>query len=173
MDKYNFKNTCVFAACGVICVTLLGISTMSYANSMYTSDTDTLNVELDDSLYNGLLSLSLSSDNQDSSDIDNLYVFINGKEYPVIENEDGQLVAQNVGLDDPLNITDDIPLTDAAESSRYSVDADGNKVYHIIWGDTLSELAVEFGNSVDELAVYNHIPDPNLIYAEDNLYLPR
>ena len=39
MDKNNFKNTCVFAACGVICVTLLGISTMSYANSMYTSDT--------------------------------------------------------------------------------------------------------------------------------------
>ncbi|MDE7267697.1 MAG: LysM domain-containing protein [Lachnospiraceae bacterium] len=172
MDKNNFKNTCVFAACGVICVTLLGISTMSYADSMYTSDTDTLNIELDDSLYNGLLSLSLSSDNQDSPGIDNLYVFINGKEYPVIENEDGQLVAQNVIPDESLNTTADIPLTDTG-SSRYSVDADGNKVYHIIWGDTLSELAVEFGNSVDELAVYNHIPDPNLIYAEDDLYLPR
>ena len=172
MDKNNFKNTCVFAACGVICVTLLGISTMSYADSMYTSDTDTLNIELDDSLYNGLLSLSLSSDNQDSPDIDNLYVFINGKEYPVIENEDGQLIAQSVIPDESLNTTVDIPLTDTG-SSRYSVDADGNKVYHIIWGDTLSELAVEFGNSVDELAVYNHIPDPNLIYAEDDLYLPR
>ena len=172
MDKNDFKNTCVFAACGVICVTLLGISTMSYANSMYTSDTDTLNIELDDSLYNGLLSLSLSSDNQDSSDIDNLYVFINGKEYPVIENGNGQLVAQNVIPDESLNTTADIPLTDTV-SSRYSVDADGNKVYHIIWGDTLSELAVEFGNSVDELAVYNHIPDPDLIYAEDDLYLPR
>ena len=172
MDKNNFKNTCVFAACGVICVTLLGISTMSYADSMYTSDTDTLNIELDDSLYNGLLSLSLSSDNQDSPDIDNLYVFINGKEYPVIENEDGQLIAQNVIPDESLNTTADIPLADTG-SSRYSVDADGNKVYHIIWGDTLSELAAEFGNSVDELAVYNHIPDPNLIYAEDDLYLPR
>lgn len=172
MDKNDFKNTCVFAACGVICVTLLGISTMSYADSMYTSDTDTLNIELDDSLYNGLLSLSLSSDNQDSPDIDNLYVFINGKEYPVIENEDGQLIAQSVIPDESLNTTADIPLTDTG-SSRYSVDADGNKVYHIIWGDTLSELAVEFGNSVDELAVYNHIPDPNLIYAEDDLYLPR
>lgn len=170
MNKNHFKNTCVFATCGVICITLLGVSTMSFAQSVYTSNTNTLNIELDDSLYNGLL--SLSSDNQNVSDTDPLYVIINGKEYPVIENEDGQLVAQNVEASDPFNTTDDIPLVDDTEPLRYTVDANGNKFYHIIWGDTLSELALEFDNSVDELAIYNHIPDPNLIYAEDDLYLP-
>lgn len=170
MKKNNFKNTCIFAACGVICITLLGISTISFAKSMHTPDTNALTVELDDSLYNGLL--SLSSDNQSDSDVNNLYVIINGKEYPVIENKDGQLVAQNVAPDDPFRTSADIPLSDT-NSSRCTVDANGNKVYHIIWGDTLSELAYEFGNSVDELAVYNHIPDPNLIYAEDDLFLPQ
>lgn len=170
MNKNHFKNTCVFAVCGIICITLLGISTMSFAQSMYASNANTLNIELDDSLYNGLL--SLSSDNQRISDTDHLCVIINGKEYPVIENGDGQLVAQNVGTGDPSNPTADIPLADATEPSRYTVDANGNKVYHIVWGDTLSELALEFDNSVDELAIYNHIPDPNLIYAEDDLYLP-
>lgn len=173
MEKNNFKNTCVFTACSVICITLLGISTMSFAKTMYVPDTNTFNVELDDNLYHGLLSLSQSSDNQDVSNTSNLYVIINGKEYPVIENEDGQLVAQNVGLDEPFHTTADIPLIDTAESSRCTVDANGNRVYHIIWGDTLSELALEFGSSVDELAVHNHIPDPNLIYAEDDLYLPE
>lgn len=170
MNKNYFKNTCVFAACGVICITLLGVSTMSFAQSVYTSNTDTLNIELDDSLYNGLL--SLSSDNQRASDTDHLYVIINGKEYPVIENEDGQLVAQNIEVSDPFNATADIPLVGDTEPLRYTVDTNGSKVYHIIWGDTLSELALEFDNSVDELAIYNHIPDPNLIYAEDDLYIP-
>lgn len=170
MNKNHFKNTCVFAACGVICITLLGVSTMSFAQSVYTSNADTLNIELDDSLYNGLL--SLSSDNQRASDTDHLYVIINGKEYPVIENEDGQLVAQNIEVSDPFNATADIPLAGDTEPLRYTVDANGSKVYHIIWGDTLSELALEFDNSVDELAIYNHIPDPNLIYAEDDLYIP-
>lgn len=170
MNKNNFRNTCVYAACGVICITLLGVSTMSFAKSMYASDTDTLNVVLDESLYNGLL--SLSSDNQAASDMDNLYVIINEREYPVIENEDGQLVAQNVEPDDPSCPVTDIPLADAAETSRCIVDANGNRVYHIIWGDTLSELALEFDSSVDELAIYNQIPDPDLIYAEDDLYLP-
>lgn len=172
MDKNIFKNTCIFAVCGIICITLLGISTMSLAKSMYTSDTDILNIELDDSLYKNLLSLSPSSDSQDSSNMDNLYVIINGKEYPVIRNEDGQLAVQDVRPDNSFTATADMPPADAAESPRYTFDANGNRVYHIIWGDTLSELALEFDSSINELASYNHISDPDLIYAEDSLYLP-
>lgn len=168
MNKNNFKNTCVFAACGVICITLLGVSALSFAKTIYASDTGILNIELDDSLYNGLLSLSESSDGNDRPDMKNLYVIINGREYPVVGNGDGKLVVQNVGTDDI-----DMPLADITGSSRYTIDADGNRVYHIVWGDTLSELALEFGSSVNELAVYNQISNPDLIYAEDDLYLPE
>ena len=103
-----------------------------------------------------------------------VHITVAGGQNAVVENKPAAvcLYRNRTCADESLNTTADIPLTDTG-SSRYSVDADGNKVYHIIWGDTLSELAVEFGNSVDELAVYNHIPDPDLIYAEDDLYLPR
>lgn len=50
MNKNHFKNTYIFAACGVICITLLGVSAMSFAQSAYTSNADTLNIELDDRL---------------------------------------------------------------------------------------------------------------------------
>ncbi len=66
-----------------------------------------------------------------------------------------------------------IPLTDAAEAPHCTVDVNDGRIYRIIWGDTLSELALEFDSSVDELAAYNHIPNPDLIYAEDDLYLPE
>lgn len=171
MKKNNFKNTCIFAVLGVICITLLGISTISFARSMYSSDADTITVKLDDSLYHGLL--SLASDSKNDSEVNNLYVLINGEKYPVIENEGGQPAAQNAKPAGQFNATSDIPLTGTAEASRCTVDSRGNRVYRIIWGDTLSELALEFGSSVDELAIYNHISDPDLIYAEDDLYLPE
>ena len=169
--KDNFKNTCIFAACGVICVTLLGVSTMSFAKSTSAPDTGTLNVILDDSLYNGLL--TLSSDGRGGSDIDNLYVIINGKEYPVTENGDGQLVARTAEPDGSPGIPAGVPSTDTAEAPHCTVDVNGGRIYRIIWGDTLSELALEFDSFVDELAAYNHIPNPDLIYAEDDLYLPE
>lgn len=43
----------------------------------------------------------------------------------------------------------------------------------IIWGDTLSEIAVETGHSVSELAQVNGIVNPDLIYAGDVLVIPE
>lgn len=43
----------------------------------------------------------------------------------------------------------------------------------IIWGDTLSEIAVETGHSVSELAQINGIANPDLIYAGDILVIPE
>ncbi len=44
--------------------------------------------------------------------------------------------------------------------------------YIIQPGDTLSEIALETGFTVQELAEYNGIVDPNLIYAGDSLWIP-
>lgn len=41
--------------------------------------------------------------------------------------------------------------------------------YRIIWGDTLSELAVELDTTVKKLARDNKIKDIDLIYAGDDL----
>lgn len=175
-NKNNFKNTCVFAVCGALSVTLLGLSALSFARTAYAADnTTSLTVQVDDGLYNGLLALSNTSESDVQNNVQDLHVLINGKEYPVIENEDGQFVVQNVEITEPSGTKiaeTDVPLADAIESSKITIDANGNKVYHIVWGDTLSELALEFDNTVEVLADYNHIANPDLIYAEDDLYLP-
>ena len=46
-------------------------------------------------------------------------------------------------------------------------------VYDIVWGDTLSKISNMTGYSVDFLAEYNHISNPNLIYAGSTIRYPK
>lgn len=48
----------------------------------------------------------------------------------------------------------------------------GEKVYIIKWGDTLSYISAETGFSVDEIANLNEIRDVNMIYADSALRIP-
>ena len=52
------------------------------------------------------------------------------------------------------------------------VDPDGNMVYIVKKGDTLSKISGILGYSVDELAEYNHIHNVNLIYVGESLRIP-
>ena len=52
------------------------------------------------------------------------------------------------------------------------VDPEGNMVYVVKKGDTLSAVSRMVGYSVDELAEYNHIKDVNLIYVDESLCIP-
>lgn len=52
------------------------------------------------------------------------------------------------------------------------VDPDGNMVYIVKKGDTLSAVSGIVGYSVDELAEYNHIKNVNLIYIDESLRIP-
>lgn len=55
------------------------------------------------------------------------------------------------------------------------VDAEGI-VYiprRLVWGDTLWDISQETGVSVERLAEYNGIPNPDLIYAGDTLRVPE
>lgn len=49
---------------------------------------------------------------------------------------------------------------------------DDGDIYHIEWGDTLSEISGEVGVSVDQLAHANEIDDVDLIYEGSSLYVP-
>lgn len=44
--------------------------------------------------------------------------------------------------------------------------------YTIVYGDTLSEIALRYGTSVTELASLNGIANPNLIYAGETIQIP-
>lgn len=52
------------------------------------------------------------------------------------------------------------------------VDPEGNMIYVVKKGDTLSAVSRMVGYSVDELAEYNHIKNVNLIYVDESLRIP-
>ena len=55
----------------------------------------------------------------------------------------------------------------SASSKSASVAKDG--IYVVKSGDTLSELAVQFNVSLNDLVAWNHIQNPNLIYVGQQL----
>lgn len=66
------------------------------------------------------------------------------------------------------------PIEDVidCENPYILTDEDGNRYYHIVWGDTLCKISSRVHYSVDELAEYNHIRNVHLIYAESDLRIP-
>ena len=52
------------------------------------------------------------------------------------------------------------------------IDADGNIVYHINEGDTLSGISDKVGYSVDAIANENGIRNPDLIYKDSTIRIP-
>lgn len=76
--------------------------------------------------------------------------------------------------------TDDEERTDdRSEETEYPVDEkyfsiadNGDIIYQIQKGDTLSYISSVFGRPVDEIAEYNHIKNVNLIYADSSIRIP-
>lgn len=54
-----------------------------------------------------------------------------------------------------------------------SADEPRAETYEIEWGDTLSQISVDTGVSVDTLAEANDIANPDLIYAGSALLIPQ
>lgn len=61
------------------------------------------------------------------------------------------------------------PAVSVGEKVQYKLDS---RPRHIVWGDTLSQLAIDENTNMTAIANYNHIADPNVIYAGDNLMIP-
>lgn len=72
--------------------------------------------------------------------------------------------------------TNEVLLDDTSEVPDVSTDKpDENERYTTItirYGDTLSELAIEYNTTVERLVELNNIANPNLIYAGDTLIVP-
>ncbi len=87
-------------------------------------------------------------------------VFFDGVEYMHIENPES-LVGTDSGNNVPYYGTEYVV-----------VDIDGNMVYLVEKGDTLSDVSGRVGYSVQELAEFNSIKNVNLIYAGQTLRVP-
>ncbi len=104
-----------------------------------------------------------------------------------VPSEDGTYLVDQISGDvssteeDTVEPSDTEVSADDSEAVTYPyyigtefvvVDPDGNMVYIVKKGDTLSAVSGIVGYSVDELAEYNHIKNVNLIYIDESLRIP-
>lgn len=104
-----------------------------------------------------------------------------------VPSEDGTYLVDQISGDvssteeDTVKPSDTEVSADDSEAVTYPyyigtefvvVDPDGNMVYIVKKGDTLSAVSGIVGYSVDELAEYNHIKNVNLIYIDESLRIP-
>jgi surface antigen len=53
-----------------------------------------------------------------------------------------------------------------------SVCASSDRTYTVVYGDTLGRIAYRYGTTYQNLAAYNHIANPNLIYVNQLICIP-
>ncbi|MES9859128.1 MAG: LysM domain-containing protein [Sedimenticola sp.] len=88
---------------------------------------------------------------------------------------DGMVPAEwigNAGIGGSVVITPDSGGVRGYTPSGAMIDEAGNVSYRISQGDNLSTIAQGIGSSVEELAAYNNIDDPNIIIAGDVIRKP-
>lgn len=76
------------------------------------------------------------------------------------------------GTDDGTGTSTDGPTPPPERESAPEEAQPADTVYYIQWGDTLSQISLDTGVSVERLAEYNAIPNVNLIYANTILRIP-
>ena len=84
-----------------------------------------------------------------------------------IDENDG-----TTGTDDGTGTSTDGPTPPPERESAPEEAQPADTVYYIQWGDTLSQISLDTGVSVERLAEYNAIPNVDLIYANAILRIP-
>ncbi|MFR8103867.1 MAG: LysM peptidoglycan-binding domain-containing protein [Clostridia bacterium] len=67
-----------------------------------------------------------------------------------------------------INVIDELSLEESRALNTYSI-----IIYFVKPGDTLWSIAKRFRSTVDSIAKVNDIEDPNVIYAGQQLFIPR
>lgn len=80
--------------------------------------------------------------------------------------------------DEKTNTTDNnVAVKDTTDYSVWvantTINTDKNqRSYKVIWGDTLWLISTAWEVPYQEIATYNHIPNPDLIYVDQVIYNP-
>ena len=134
-------------------------------------------------LFSGILFLSTGcDDNKDKEKEDNKSGQVDNKPDDNTGDNgtgdgtpDGTATTEN-GNDSTNNVT----TTNTKDTTDYSVwvanttiNTDKNqRSYKVIWGDTLWLISTAWEVPYQEIARYNHIPNPDLIYVDQIIYNP-
>ena len=133
-------------------------------------------------LFSGILFLSTGCDDKEKTDDKN-----NTEE---VENKTGEKdstsdttettnTTETTTIEDGKTTTngDGTALKDTTDYSVWvantTINTDKNqRSYKVIWGDTLWLISTAWDVPYQEIARYNHIPNPDLIYVDQIIYNP-
>ena len=125
-------------------------------------------------LFSGILFLSTGCDDKDKNDDKKDTTEVDKK------GEDSKLDTKtdDSKTSDTTTTTDnDVAVKDTTDYSVWvantTINTDKNqKSYRVIWGDTLWLISTAWEVPYQEIARYNHIPNPDLIYVDQIIYNP-
>ena len=84
-----------------------------------------------------------------------LYVNYDGRKLQVVDTDEGLHVIEEDGTEEEIG-----EAIAGIGNPKIMTDENGNRYYHIVWGDTLCKISSDVHYSVDELAEYDlRIPD--------------
>lgn len=180
MKKSNNKSTIVYGLGAALILGVAGITAFSSGSLIKWLNTDAdmqyVAAVSESETYADLLNTKPKDRVNDNDDVS-----IN------VPSEDGTYLVDQISGDvssveeNTVKTSDTEVSADDSEAVTYPyyigtefviVDPDGNMVYIVKKGDTLSAVSGMVGYSVDELAEYNHIKNVNLIYIDESLRIP-
>lgn len=154
----NFKLRMIYGVCGALAFILLLSSMLIFPINPSVD----ISIEVDKSMYSTIFEKSTAQSKSTNP-------AKNQGSFDVSSTLELQLTDESTSL----ILDPDVPLSNNIESATAS---DNNNMmidkYHIIWGDTLTEIANTYNYTVEELAQFNNISNPNLIYAGNDISFP-
>lgn len=132
-------------------------------------------------LFSGILFLSTGCDDKDKENTDD-----KKKTTEIEEKNEENSGTTNTTTNDNKTTTDDKTSTTSKDSTALKDTTDysvwvanttintdkSQKSYKVIWGDTLWLISTAWDVPYQEIARYNHIPNPDLIYVDQIIYNP-
>ena len=132
-------------------------------------------------LFSGILFLSTGCGDDSSNDsnpgngseVDNNQEDDNGDNQTDNNSDDGNDEEGNTGIDNNngTSYNDNVDYSVWVANTTINTDKD-QRSYKVIWGDTLWLISTAWDVSYQEIAAFNNIPNPDLIYVDQIIYNP-
>ena len=131
-------------------------------------------------LFSGILFLSTGCGDKEKTEEEKKTEQVDKKETDKKEENKTETDSKTEETTATKESSSDTSKTSTTKTTDYSVwtanttiNTDKNqKSYKVIWGDTLWLISTAWDVSYQEIATYNHIPNPDLIYVDQIIYNP-
>lgn len=127
-------------------------------------------------LFSGILFLSTGCGDKDKKEEENKTEQVDSKT-SVDEKKEETSPSTEDKATETSTTTTDTTTTDTTDYSVWVANTTINtnknqRSYKVIWGDTLWLISTAWEVPYQEIATYNHIPNPDLIYVDQIIYNP-